>query len=396
MSDKSKAEPAENIENHLRALRSAKGVSQGDLARMASVTRQAIYAIENNLYLPTTAVALRLARALDCRVEDIFGLVTSGETVEGELLGQMPDGPDRTRVKVAHVGDCLIVRPVAELGSVLNYTVPADGLLLGPAKGGKGRQRVRVELLRDRRSIDEGIVVAGCDPAIYLAGDHLRRRDARSSIIEWPTGSAAALEALKRGEVHVAGLHIVDARTGESNLPYLRRHLRGEGYTIVTFAAWEAGVLLRHGNPKSIRTVSDFSRRDVEIVNREPGAGARLLLDLQLQALGMSAARIKGYTRLASSHLEVAHLVAMGQADAGIGVRSVSKLFDLDFIALQEERYDLVMPTRYLASHPGLANLLDTMVSRAFRVEIEALGGYDMRDTGKVHDLKTVPVTKHH
>src|SRR6476619_3511266 len=116
MSDKSKAEPSENIENHLRVLRSAKSFSQGDLARMASVTRQAIYAIENNLYLPTTAVALRLARALDCRVDD--------------------------------------------LGSVLNYTVPADGLLLGPAKGGKGRQRVRVELLRDRRSIDEGIVVA--------------------------------------------------------------------------------------------------------------------------------------------------------------------------------------------------------------------------------------------
>ncbi|MER3424127.1 MAG: hypothetical protein C4293_13810, partial [Nitrospiraceae bacterium] len=120
MSEKSRAEPASNIENRLRSLRTAKGLSQGRLASMAGITRQAIYAIEANQYLPTTAVALRLAGALDCRVEDLFSLVSSGEVIEGELIGDVPKNAGRTRVKVARVGDRLLVRPVAHLGHVLN------------------------------------------------------------------------------------------------------------------------------------------------------------------------------------------------------------------------------------------------------------------------------------
>lgn len=398
MSEKSRAEPSSNIENRLRSIRTTKGLSQGDLAAKAGITRQAVYAIENNQYLPTTAVALRLARVLDCRVEDLFSLISSGEIMEGEWVGDA-SAEERVRVKVARIGNRTLVKPVSALGNILNFIVPADGLIVGAQKLPANRQtakQVRVELLRDRRLIDEAIVVAGCDPAIYLAGEYLRRRQERTSVIEWPMGSAAALDALKRGEVHVAGLHIVDAKTGESNLPYLRKHLRGEGYSVVTFGAWEAGLLVRRGNPKGIRDVSDLARGDVEIVNREEGAGARLLLDLKLHAVGISGNKIKGYRRLAASHVEVAGLVSMGSADAGIGVRAVARLFDLDFIALQEERYDLVMSTRSLTSHAGLGNLLETMVSRAFRMEIEALGGYDMRETGKVHELKTVSGSRRH
>jgi len=335
---------------------------------------------------------------LDCHVEDLFNLISSGEVIEGELIGDLPPG-DRVRVKVARVGHRTVVRPVSGLNHILNFIVAADGLIVGSAESVKAKhvgKTVQVELLQDHRLIDDAIVVAGCDPAIYLAGEHLRRRRERTSVIEWPMGSGAALEALKRGEVHVAGLHIVDAKTGESNLPYLRKHLRGEGYSVVTFAAWEAGLFVRRGNPKGIHQVSDLARKDVEIVNREEGAGARLLLDLKLQGAGISNSKVKGYQRLAASHLEVAGLVSTGSVDAGIGVRAVAKLYDLDFIALQEERYDLVMPTKYLATHAALANLIDTMVSRTFRMEIEALGGYDMRDTGKVQDLKATGGPRRH
>ena len=396
MGEKNKAEPAENIDNRLRSLRVSKGLSQGELAGMAGITRQAVYAIETNQYLPTTGVALRLSRVLDCRVEDLFNLVTSGEVVEGDWVGTLPEKSERTRVKVARVGGRLVVRPVSQLGEVLNFTVPADGLLLGPAASGcekRSANRVRIELLRDRRLVEEEIVVAGCDPAIFLAGDYLRRRHERASVVGWTMGSTAALEALKRGEVHVAGLHIVDAKSGESNLPYLRRHLKGDGFTVVTFAAWEEGLVVRRGNPKGLRNVSDLARKDIEMINREAGAGARLLLDAKLAAIGIQTAKIKGYGRIASSHLQVASLVASGQADVGLSVRSAARLLNLDFIPLQEERYDLVMPSKFLTGHPGLAGLLDTIVSRSFRTEIEALGGYDTRDTGKIQDLwsKTVP-----
>lgn len=395
MSEKSKAEPVSNIENRLRSLRSARGLSQGDLAGMAGVTRQAIYAIEANQYLPTTAVALRLAGALDCRVEDLFSLVSSGEIVEGELIGELPHGSKRTRVKIARVGRRLLVRPVATLGDVLNFTIPADGLIVGPAssershKAGHRGHRVKVELIRDRRLIEEEIVVAGCDPAIFLAGEYLRRRHERSSVLEWTMGSGAAIEALQRGEVHVAGLHIVDPKSGESNVPYLRRHLKGGEFTVMTFASWEQGLMVRKGNPKGIKDIADLARKDVEIVNRENGSGARALLDQQLALAGIQPTKVKGYGHCAASHLEVAQLIARGQIDVGLGVGSAARLLGLEFIPLQQERYDLVIPTLYLTSHPGLSVFLETIVSRPFRAEIDALGGYDTRETGKIVDFQT-------
>ena len=394
MGEMNKAEPASNIQNRLRSLRLAKGLSQGQLAMMAGITRQAIYAIEINQYLPTTAVALRLAGALDCRVEDLFSLVSSGEVIEGDLIGALPfSSADsaRVRVKVAKVGERVVVRPVATLGEVLNYTVPADGLTIGSAgssrRTAKVGARVRVELLRDRRTVEGEVAVAGCDPAIFLAGEYLRRRQDRTTVVGWTMGSAAAIEALKRREVHVAGLHIVDEKSGESNLPYLRRHLKGDEFAVVTFATWEEGLMVRAGNPKGIREVGDLARKDIRLVNREDGAGARLLLDGRLAASGLKPAQVTGYKRVATSHFEVARLIAEGQADAGVGIGSAARLLGLDFLPLQRERYDLVIPTPFLTGHPALANLLDTIVSRAFRTEIEALGGYDTRETGKMQAL---------
>lgn len=395
MGEKHRAEPASNVENRLKNLRMAKGLSQGALATMAGITRQAVYAIETNQYLPTTAVALRLAHALGSRVEDLFSLVAVGEVIEGEVVqsaGAEALGSTSSRVKVARVGDRMLVRPVSTLGEILNYTVSADGLMLGPAKpGGRTRKegaRVRVQLLRDRRAVEAEVAVAGCDPAIFLLGEHLRRWEHLASVVGWTMGSAAAIEALKRREVHVAGLHLVDAKSGESNLPYLRRHLKGDGFTVVTFAAWEQGLMVQRGNPKAIREVADLARKGLTIANREEGAGARVLLDRQLAAAGIKPSQVGGYGRVVGSHLEVGRLISQGQADAGIGVRSAARLLGLEFIPLQEERYDLVMPMAYLSDHSGLSLLLDTIVSRPFRSEIEALGGYDTRDTGKLQELR--------
>src|SRR5262249_4112845 len=131
MSEKNRAEDPANIENRLKSLRTAKSLSQGDLAKMAGLTHQAIYSIESEHYLPTTAVTLRLAKSLQCRVEDIFSLISDGEVVEGEFIGS-PPSEERVRVKVAKIGTRAVVRPLSDLGDGLGLTVPADGLLLGP------------------------------------------------------------------------------------------------------------------------------------------------------------------------------------------------------------------------------------------------------------------------
>ncbi|BCA57108.1 hypothetical protein W02_42480 [Nitrospira sp. KM1] len=393
MSENNKAEPASNVENRLKNLRTAKNLSQGDLARMARLTRQAVYAIETGRYLPTTAVALRLAKSLQCRVEDIFSLISDGEVIEGELVGS-PVTDVRARVKVAKIGSRIVVRPLSELGDVLSLTVPADGLLLGSVPGSRSgvrrtKNQVQVELLRDHRFIEDEIIVAGCDPAIFLVGEYVRRRHDRSSVVGWTMGSMAALDAVKRREVHVAGLHVQDARSGEWNLPYLRKHLATGEFTIVTFARWEAGLMVRKSNPKRIRDIADLVRKDVTVVNRESGSGARELLDRRLRGVDIRPQQVRGYEHVVTSHMEVARRIVEGVADAGIGLRSLSRLYGLDFIPLQDERYDLVIPTRLLAEHSGLTAFFDTIVSRVFRSEIESLGGYDTRETGTIRELRT-------
>jgi len=375
------------VESRVRAARIERGLSQAELADAAGLTRQAIYSIESNHYLPNVTTALRLARTLDRRVEDLFGLEPAGTLLDGELLGQKQGRPQTMRAKVWSVGERTLVLPVASLGAGLTYSTPADGLIVGQADSrgrAGGTRRVRVQLLQDERVVRQQVVVAGCDPAIQLVAERLRQHREPASVLGWPMGSTAGVEALKRGEVHVAGLHVMDPRSGEANLPFVRRHLGDQAVTLVTFASWQAGLLVKAGNPKTIGGPADLVRKDVRLVNREEGSGARLLLDQRLEAEGIKAARVRGYGDVVWSHLDVGRRVAEGAADVGVGVEAIAGLLGLGFIPLQTERYDLVIPSAFLTGHPGVGRLLEALVSREVRAEIEALGGYSTRYTGKV------------
>ena len=376
--------------NHLKSFRTQRNLSQGQLATRSGITRQAVSAIESNLYLPMTVVALRLASVLDCHVEDLFSLAPTEDIIEGTLIGHLPK-TERTqpiRVKVSTVGKRTVVRPVTDLGEQFSFAVPADGYVNETSSKRSG-DTIRVKLSRDREAIQQEISVAGCDPAIFLAGEHLRRQKDQTTVVGWTMGSTAALHALQRGDVHVAGLHLLDPISGDSNLPFLRRSLKGSGYEVVTFATWEEGFLVRRGNPKSIHTAADLAEPMVTLINREEGSGARLLLDQRLQASDVAPTKVQAYDHTVSTHFEVARAIAGRQADVGIGIRSAAQLFDLDFVPLQAARYDLVVPKSYLKSHPTLTHLFETLVSRPFRNEIEALGGYDTSETGKAQALRT-------
>src|SRR5262249_1798908 len=159
------------------------------------------------------ALALRLARALGCRVEDLFGppARAAGGDVPGHLLGTMPGAPP-ARAKLWSVSGQLFVLPMARLEPSLSYPVPADGLIVGRPARGRPYPRVRVRLWKARAEIEQTIAVAGCDPAVHLVGQHLRRQADRGELVGWTLGSTAALDALERGEVHVAGLHLLDPR----------------------------------------------------------------------------------------------------------------------------------------------------------------------------------------
>lgn len=372
------------FENHLREKRQAAGLTQQQLAAMTGITRQAVAAVETGQYSPATSVALQLAQALHCRVEDLFSIKNRDVTIEGKLLGALPKGGGILRAQLTQVGGRCLVRPLDGAGELKSLTASADGLIVGTTVEG---DRVRVKLLKDPEKINRQVAIGGCDPAMFLAAEHLRKYQT-DPLLPCVMGNSAALAALKRGEVHVAGVHLTNDRSEDWNRADLKSHRDELDCIVVTFAHWEEGIIVRQGNPKHLRGVADLSRPKLRLINRERGSGARRLLDRELHSAGVPSARVRGYGDEALSHLEVAGRVKSGLADAGVGVRAAATICGLGFIPLQRERYDLVIPRAHYQSLPAVRNLLDLIVGRAFRSELEALGGYDTRETGRILELR--------
>ena len=361
----------------LRAARVRAGLSQGELAARAGVTRQAVSAIEGGKAAPTMAVALRLARVLGRRVDELFRLVDELPRVSAELVGAEELAPGGTvRVQVAEIDGRLVARPlVGAAGAVL--TIPrANGLVRGRPPTG----RAVVDLFAEPERLAETVVAVGCDPAMGLLADHVRRRHPTIELAWQGGNSLGALETVARGEAHLAGTHLLDSASGEYNLPFARR-LLGNDVRLVTFAVWEQGLMVAAGNPKAIEEAGDLGRAEVRIANREPGSGARALLDDELARAGVEPAAVAGYGSVVRSHLAAAEAVAAGLADAAVGVRAAAHALGLGFIPLARERYDLAIPARYFELAPVQA-LLETLTSPLFRLEVEALGGYDVAPMG--------------
>ena len=378
----------------LRAARARSGLSQAELAARAGVTRQAVSAIEAGKAAPTMTVALRLARVLGRRVDDLFRLVDELPSVSAELVGEAApptDGP--IRVQVADVGGRLIARPLAGASGALLTLPRANGIarLVRPVEGPRRRnlphrgadgRTLRVDLFVDPEVLARTVVAVGCDPATGLLADHLRRRHPTMELAWGGGNSRAALEAVARGEAHLAGTHLLDPTTGEYNRPIARR-LLGQDVRLVTFAVWEQGLMVAAGNPKGIGHADDLARTGLRIANREPGSGARALLDAELTRAGLEPAQVGGYDAIVRSHLAAAETVAAGLADAAIGVRAAAQALGLGFVPLARERYDFAIPARHFEL-PAVQALLETLTSPLFRLEVEALGGYDVTPMGSL------------
>jgi len=365
----------ERVESQVRERRVAAGLSQQELAERAGLTRQAVSAIEAGRYLPNTAVALRLARALGCPVEELFRLPDVPPRVRADLVGDV--SADDRRGQGGRVGGRLLARALA---GASGPPTPADGLLVGAAPGGRGAM---VDLLVDPEVVERTVVVLGCDPALALLSAHLSRRYPNLRLLWTHAGSLAALRGLARGEAHAAGTHLRDPETGEFNLPFVRRELAGRRLHVVTLTEWQQGLIVARGNPRGIAGPTDLARPDITIVNREPGSGSRAMLDAALRAAGVTPEQVRGYARELPTHLAVAEAVASGAADVGPGIAAAARALGLEFIPLQEERYDLVIPTDYIDA-PAVQALLETAVHPAYRAEVEALGGYDSSRAGSI------------
>jgi molybdate-binding protein/DNA-binding XRE family transcriptional regulator len=360
---------------NLRLARQARGFSQQQLASMAGVSRQAVSAVESGHSDPSLRVALALARALGMAVEELFGPGEPAAPVLATSIGPLRAGTDR--VALAPVGDRFVALPLrGDTGAGLGF-LPAGGLA-SPANGAvpavasgpadAGPEQIAVRPIGPPRPT---LVVAGCDPALPLLATPLSLLDPPMAFAWWPCGSGAALRLASQGLVHAAGIH---AKGGNGQqVP--------DGAAQVGFTAWREGLVLRRDLRSSVTGLGAIAKHRLRIVNREPGAEARRLLDAECQRLGLAPEDLAGYDTQAAGHLQVASAVAAGLADAGVASEPAATAYGLAFIPLAEERFSLVIPAEHTASREVQA-LFKVLSSPWLLAQLASLPGYDAATCG--------------
>lgn len=352
-----------DVINRVGEIRRRQGCSAAALAEKVGVTRQAIHAIESGAYAPNTTVALKMARELGVSVQDLFRLADGDESAQADAQLAGPETYAGAPLRLCRVDG----RLVAAAWSPEAFALPtADAYALENSRSGK----VTAALLHARAADDSRLLIAGCDPAVSVLAEHLRR-SAGVELIAVPSSSQKALQQLDEGLVHLAGTHL---SKNASRIPANCR--------VFTFAEWEEGFVVATGNPLAIRSFEDLGKPGVRIVNRERGAGSRALMDAGLAEAGIKHDAIEGFENIAAGHLAAAWAVNKGEADCCLAPRVAARVFGLSFVPLLSERYELVIPEQRLEI-PAVQALLDVLQRSAFQRELQALGGYDITSTGE-------------
>ena len=308
-------------------------------------------------------------------------------SVEAALTRKItsPAGDDDfVRVAVGYVGEQLLAAPLARGAGVISSLVRADGLAVLPSgsQGASAGNRVAVQLYRHPNELRSSIFAIGShDITLDLIAQFLAPNGRR--LVSANVGSVSGLVALRRGIAHIAGSHLLDPESGEYNLKYIEEYLPHEAINVVGLVNRQQGLLVRKGNPKKILHLEDLKRADVSFVNRQRGAGTRVLLDHQLHLMGIALGALHGYNQEEYTHLGVAAAVASGRADCGLGIAAAAVALHLDFIPLFEERYDLIIPRKFYGE-PLLAPLLDCLHSASLRQAIQDLPGYNTAPMGEL------------
>lgn len=315
--------------------------------------------------------------------------VENREVIEAQITKKItsPAGDDDyVRVVVAKMEDRYLAAPLSRGAGVITSLVRADGytILKRGVQGIEAGEKIKIYLNKNVQQIDNTILVIGShDLTIDLLAEYMAKKDRR--LVSSNVGSLGGLVALRRKEAHFGGSHLLDCEDGSYNISYIKKYLLDYGFEValINWVYRDQGLIIKSGNPKNIQSLSDLTRKDVQFVNRQRGAGTRILLDYHLGKLDIDYKDILGYEQEEYTHLSVAASVDSGRADVGLGVAGAAKALNLEFISLYKERYDLVIAKTYLDSIL-LTPLFDAMHDSAFKNAIETLDGYDVSDMGKV------------
>jgi molybdenum cofactor synthesis domain-containing protein len=290
------------------------------------------------------------------------------------------------RVNIGKVGDRLVATPLSRAAGSITSLTRAEGIIRIPSlsEGVTQEEDVEAELLVDDEELKNTIVVIGShDITLDMLGDEIRRGGKNIRVSSGNVGSLGGLMAIRKGICHMAGTHLLDADTGEYNMSYIKRYLKGMKVSLFHLALRDQGLVVQKNNPKGIKGIDDLTREDVVFINRQAGSGTRILLDYRLAKSGIKPAAIKGYGSEEFTHMSIAVDVLSGAADCGMAIYAAAKALDLDFIPMDREQYDLVIPTDFL-DDPKIEAVLDTIRSESFRNRVRALGGYDPSRSGEL------------
>ncbi len=311
------------------------------------------------------------------------------QEIEARLTRKVTSPPgddDFLRVVVGQVAGQMLAAPLARGAGVITSLVRADGLVVLPrgVQGLEAGSPVRVRLYRPTQELTSTIFAIGShDMSLDLLAQHLTQRGRR--LVSANVGSQGGLVALKRGQAHLAGSHLLDPHSGLYNRAAVQQYLSGIRVRLVAWVGREQGLLVKPGNPKKITSLQDLTRADVTFINRQRGAGTRVLLDYHLEQLGIDTSRVRGYQNEEYTHLAVAAAVASGRADCGLGITAAAAALNLDFVPLYSEEYDLVIPLTFFEDD-FLAPIFDLAQDAAFRKAVADMPGYDVSRMGHILD----------
>jgi putative molybdopterin biosynthesis protein len=288
------------------------------------------------------------------------------------------------RVSVGEVQGKMVVAPLSRGAGLISSLTKAQGIISieQSSSGLNAGATVPVTLLYDSRPADTILAVGSHDLALELLGVFLRRRNDNIFLSCANVGSMGGVMAIRNNEAHIAGVHLLDDKTGRYNIAYVEKFLPNLSWHLVHLAMRQQGLMVMPGNPKSIEGLGDLVRADVTFINRQRGSGTRMLLDYELSKGGFSYDQVAGYEKEVGTHMAVAASVAGGAADTGLGVQAAAVALGLDFIPVAQEQYDLLL--NFANNDERLDLIMDILQSVEFRREVEALGGYDLSEAGKL------------
>ncbi|MFN2341559.1 MAG: molybdopterin biosynthesis protein [Halanaerobium sp.] len=279
--------------------------------------------------------------------------------------------------------------PLKRGSSAMESIVKADGIMrIAENKEGlHPGDRAPVILLNERNKIKNNLLLIGShDLSLDLIRNQLRQKNYNFDLKLQTVGSMAGLTALRRGESQIAGAHLLDPETGEYNTAHLKRFFKGEKLVVLNLVQREQGLYLKKGNPKNIKEINDLIKEDINYINRQRGAGTRVLFDYLLAQNNIAPAQIAGYEKEEFTHIAAAAAVGRGSADAALGIRAAAEVMEVDFMPLAEEKYELIFKEEILADS-RIQNLIELLNQEEIKNKIEKLGGYQCRNTGKIKIL---------